>query len=73
MHRFPAPMLLTLIMLLPLRAQAQAVPPSIRVHGESLVSVAPDEAEMDIGIVSQGSTTEEAGAQNTAAVNRGCG
>ncbi len=70
MHRFSAPTLLTFIMLLPLRAQTQAAPPSIRVHGESLVSVAPDEAEIDIGIVTQGSTSEEVSAQNTAAVNR---
>jgi uncharacterized protein YggE len=40
------------------------------VHGESLISIAPDEAEMDVGIVSEGATTETASAQNTAAVNR---
>jgi uncharacterized protein len=70
MRRFAAPMLLTLIMLPPARVQAQAAPPSIRVHGESLVSVAPDEAQIDIGIVSQGSTIEQVSAQNTALVNR---
>jgi uncharacterized protein len=70
MRRFPGPTLLGLVMLLPLPGVTQAAPPSIRVHGESLVSVAPDEAEIDIGIVSQGSTAEAVSAQNTTAVNR---
>lgn len=40
-------------------------PPSVRVHGESQISAEPDEAEMDIGVVTQGSTTEAASTQNT--------
>jgi uncharacterized protein YggE len=55
---------------LPLPAQPQAAPPSILVHGESLVSVSPDEVEFDIGTVSQGSTAEEVRVQNTMAVTR---
>lgn len=58
------------LVLLPLQAETEAGPPSIRVHGESLISVAPDEAEMDVGVVSEGSNPEAAGMENTAVVNR---
>ncbi len=51
-------------------AQNKSTPASIRVHGESLVSVAPDEVEMDIGVISEASTAEAASAQNTIRVNR---
>ena len=71
MYRFCAStLLLTLTMPLPLPGQPQTAPPSIRVHGESLLSVAPDEVEIDIGIISQRSTAEEVSTQNTTAVNR---
>jgi hypothetical protein len=70
MPRFPVLILLASITLLPLRGQTQAaVPPSIRVHGESLVSVIPDEAQIDIGIVSQASSAEAVSTNNTVAVN----
>src|SRR5947209_105002 len=71
MFRFCASkLLLALMLLLPLGGQPLSPAPSIRVHGESLVSVAPDEVEIDIGIVSQGSTAEGVSAQNTTAVSR---
>lgn len=58
------------VLILPLGAQNGTDIPSIRVHGESLVSVAPDEAEMDVGIVSEAASTEQASAKNVAQVNR---
>lgn len=71
MRRLPIRILLGItFVLLPLQAQSGASPPSIRVHGESLISVAPDEAEMDVGVVSEGSTPEAASAQSTVTVNR---
>ncbi len=71
MHRFLSRVLLAIpLVLTPLSAQSEANPPSIRVHGESLVSVTPDEAEMDVGVVSEAATAEAASAQNTVAVNR---
>ncbi len=36
----------------------------MRVHGESQISAAPDQAELDIGVVSQAPSTESASAQN---------
>lgn len=66
---YASSLLLVLITSLPLPGQHYAAPPSIRVHGESLVSVAPDEVEIDIGIVSQSSTAEEVRILNTTASN----
>ncbi len=37
----------------------------MRVHGESQISAAPDQAELDIGVVTQAPSTEAASAQNT--------
>lgn len=57
-----------LLLLAPLYAQNSSrptEPPSVRVHGESQISAAPDEAELDIGVVTQAPSTEAASAQNT--------
>lgn len=43
--------------------------PSVRVHGESQVSAEPDEAEMDIAVVTQDSSLEAASTQNAQRVN----
>ena len=40
--------------------------PSIRVHGESTVSAEPDEAQFDIGVVTQAAGAKEASDQNAA-------
>lgn len=40
--------------------------PCVRVHGQSTVSMQPDEAEMDIGVITQATTANAASAQNTA-------
>ncbi len=37
-----------------------AEPPSVRVHGEATVSATPDRAEIDIGVITQGATSEVA-------------
>jgi uncharacterized protein YggE len=64
MHCFLARILLGItVALVPLQAQ------TLRVHGESLVSVPPDEVEMDIGAVSEASSPEAASAQNAIAVS----
>ncbi len=41
-------------------AQAQSLPPYVRVHGESTISVEPDQAQIDIGVITQGATTQAA-------------
>ena len=66
---YASTLLLLLMTPLPLRGQPHAAPRSLRVRGGSLVSVAPDEVEIDIGIVSQSSTAEELRIQNTTALN----
>ena len=38
--------------------------PTVRAHGEAVVHVKPDEARLDIGVVTQGQTAEAAAAQN---------
>lgn len=71
MYRFFLSMsLLVLIIPVAISGQPQTAAPSIRVHGESHISVAPDEVAIDIGIVSQGTTAEKVSTQNTTAVNR---
>jgi uncharacterized protein YggE len=50
-------------------AQAQDIRPiptlpSVRVHGQSTVSVHPDQAEMDMGVISQAATAKAASDQN---------
>jgi uncharacterized protein YggE len=47
-------------------AQNAALPPSVRTTGEGTVSVKPDRAKVDIGVVTQAPTADAAGAQNAA-------
>jgi uncharacterized protein len=54
--------------------QAQEVtsavePPSVRVHGEATISVEPDQAQFDIGVVTQAATAKAATNQNAAQAN----
>lgn len=44
-------------------------PPSVRVHGEATVSAEPDEAQFDIGVVTQAATAKAATDQNTSQSN----
>lgn len=44
-------------------------PPSVRVHGESTVSAEPDQAEFDIGVVTQAATAKAATDQNASQAN----
>lgn len=49
-------------------ASAQNEPnftPSVRVHGEATLSVEPDRAEIDIGVVAQGATSQAASESNS--------
>ena len=63
------PYILLLVLISSLGAQSftpqMPARPSIRVHGESTVSAVPDEAEMDIGVVTQAPTTDVATSQNS--------
>jgi uncharacterized protein YggE len=43
---------------------AQQGPPTVRASGEATVTVAPDEARINIGVVTQAPTAEAAGAEN---------
>lgn len=45
-------------------------PPSIRVHGEATISAQPDQAQLDIGVVTQASTVTAAVDQNAAQTNK---
>src|SRR5437588_1469752 len=52
---------------LPLFAQQAQFPPAvpyIRVHGEATVSAQPDRMQMDVGVISQGSTSQAAAEAN---------
>jgi len=40
------------------------MPPYVRVHGEATVSVDPDQAQIDIGVITQGATAEAASDAN---------
>src|SRR5215469_3414814 len=47
----------------PLVAQEVPAPPSVpfvRVHGEATVSAQPDRVQMDVGVISQGATSQAA-------------
>ena len=58
---------LSVFLLMPLAAQDQAVNharPFVRVTGEARVSAKPDQAEINIGVVTQGTSADEAAAQN---------
>lgn len=47
----------------------QGVVPSLRVHGEAMVSAQPDQAQFDIGIVTQATTAKSASEQNANQAN----
>ena len=47
-------------------AQNTTLPPSVKATGEGTVSVKPDRARIDIGVVTQGLTAEAAAGQNAA-------
>jgi uncharacterized protein YggE len=52
---------------MPLLAQQVQLPPGapyIRVHGEATVSAQPDRMQMDVGVISQGATSQAAGEAN---------
>jgi uncharacterized protein YggE len=49
-----------------LAAQSTPGPPAIRASGEGVVYARPDQAKIDIGVVTQASTAEAAGSQNAA-------
>ncbi len=65
------PSVLFVLILAPLLAQepARDTIPSILVHGEATVSAEPDEANVDIGIVSQASTSQAAADLNAKQAN----
>jgi uncharacterized protein YggE len=57
-----------LVLEIPLLAQQVSVPPSVpyvRVHGEATVLVQPDGVQMDVGVISQGGTSQAATELNT--------
>lgn len=43
--------------------------PFLRVHGEATISVSPDQAQVDIGVVSQGNSADTASSQNNSRAN----
>jgi uncharacterized protein YggE len=52
---------------IPVLAQQVQLPPAapyIRVHGEATVSAQPDRMQMDVGVISQGATSQAAGEAN---------
>ena len=57
-------------------AQQVQIPPAapyMRVHGEATVSAQPDRMQMDVGVITQGSTSQAAGGSQREAVERGGG
>lgn len=44
-------------------------PPYVRVHGESTVSVEPDQAQIDVGVITQGATAQAASDANAKQAN----
>src|SRR4051794_20558710 len=70
MFRWPA-VLAWSVPLLAQQVQLPATLPYIRVHGEATVSAQPDRMQMDIGVISQGATSQaaaEANAKQSSAV-----
>ena len=66
------PVLFSLLLLAPVKAQeltSKDEIPSILVHGEATVSVEPDQANIDIGIVTQAASSQEAADQNAKQAN----
>lgn len=69
MMRWPFALALSL----PLLAQQVQLPPSvpyIRVHGEATVSAEPDRMQMDVGVISQGATSQAAAEANAKQSNQ---
>ena len=63
------------MLIVPLSASAQdadgkAKPPSVTVNGEALVVVEPNQAEIDIGVVTQAKTAAAAGQENAAKLSK---
>lgn len=48
----------------------QRTVPSIRVHGQATVTVAPDQAQLDISVITQAATAEAASDENASRANR---
>jgi uncharacterized protein YggE len=46
-------------------AQDARLPPYVRVHGEATISVEPDQAQIDIGVITQGATSQAASDANS--------
>jgi uncharacterized protein len=66
------PVLFSMFLLLPLQAQqliSKDAIPSVVVHGEATVSAEPDQANFDIGIVTQAPSSQEAADQNAKQAN----
>jgi uncharacterized protein len=57
-------MLLIPTLLASASAQSPIPPPSVRATGEAVITVKPDEAKLDIGVVTQATTAEAAASQN---------
>jgi uncharacterized protein YggE len=58
------------VSLWPAAAQdARNLPPYVRTHGESTISVEPDQAQIDIGVVTQGATAQAASDANAQQAN----
>lgn len=54
---------------LSLAQDARPLTPNVRVHGEATVSVEPDQAQIDIGVITQGSTAQAASDANSKQAN----
>jgi len=61
MHR---QIIAALLAFVPFCVAAQSGPPSVRANGEAVIQVKPDEAKLNIGVVTQASTAQAAAAQN---------
>ena len=48
----------------------RARPPSVTAHGEAIITAEPDQAEIDIGVVTQARTAPDAAKENAAKVTR---
>lgn len=49
--------------------QPRSAQPFLRVHGEATISVSPDRAQVDMGVVTQGNSAETASSQNNSRAN----
>lgn len=53
----------------PVVTTTASAPPSLRVHGDATVSAEPNQAEIDIGVVTQAASAKEAGDKNALQTN----